>query len=297
MPAPQPGIFATQTAHHHFLEYKIDPASDIDALKNAIRSVLALADDENQMVMSFGAALWDRLSPAMRPAALEDFSAIDGGTEDQRAPSTQRDFFIWLRNDVHADILDLAVAIHQRLSAVAKVELDLPGFVYRDSRDLIGFVDGTANPKDDARFDAALIPDGDAGAGGAYVFSQKWVHDLGAFNALGVDEQEKVVGRTKTDDIELEGDAMPPDSHVSRTDVKIDGVAQKIFRRSAPFGTAGEHGLYFPAFACEPARIQVQLDRMYGVSSDGRHDRLVAFSRAVTGSYWYAPDKVTLAGI
>ena len=116
--------------------------------------------------------------------------------------------FIWLRNDVHADILDLAVAIHQRLSAVAKVEFDLPGFVYRDSRDLISFVDGTANPKDDARFDAALIPDGDAGAGGAYVFSQKWVHDLGAFNALGVDEQEKVVGRTKTDDIELEGDAL-----------------------------------------------------------------------------------------
>ena len=82
---------------------------------------------------------------------------------------------------------------------------------------------------------------------------------------------------------------MPPDSHVSRTDVKVDGVAMKILRHSSPYGSAAEHGLYFVAFACEQRRFQIQLDRMFGVSGDGLHDQLVEYSHAVTGSYWFAP--------
>ena len=105
--------------------------------------------------------------------------------------------------------------------------------------------------------DAALVPDGETSAGGAFVVTQKWVHDLPKFEALPVGDQERVTGRTKPDSIELEGDAMPPDSDVSRTDVKLHGTALKIFRRSAPFGGAGEKALYFIAFSCDPMRFDV----------------------------------------
>jgi putative iron-dependent peroxidase len=168
------------------------------------------------------------------------------------------------------------------------------GFDYHDSRDLIGFEDGTANPKGDAKFEAAQIPGGEPGAGGSYVFTQKWVHDLDAFNALVVEAQEQVVGRTKLDSIELEGDAMPPTSHVSRTDLKIDGVAQKIFRRSMPYGDMLRHGLYFFAFACSLRRIQVQLESMYDVAGSGVYDHLLDYSQAVSGCYWFVPARADL---
>jgi putative iron-dependent peroxidase len=123
------------------------------------------------------------------------------------------------------------------------------------------------------------------------------VHDLDAFNAMPQAEQEQVIGRTKPDSIELEGDAMPASSHVSRTDVSEDGVALKIYRRSAPFGSVGRHGLYFLAFSCDPHRFDVQLRRMFGVSGDGEHDRLIEFSEPVSGSYWFAPSIEDLAGL
>lgn len=121
------------------------------------------------------------------------------------------------------------------------------------------------------------------------MLTQKWVHSLAAFNELSLNEQEQVIGRTKPDSIELIGDAMPANSHVSRTDVKSDGVALKIYRRSFPFGGAVEHGLYFLAFSCDPLCFDIMLQRMYGTSGDKIRDRLAEFSEAITGSYWFAP--------
>jgi len=293
MPTPQPGIFNEGSRHHHFLEYAVD--GDPLNVINGLADIRSLGVAPMNVVIAFGPDLWRRIAPSAAPPQLRPFEAAGSG--ERSAPATQRDLFIWLHGNDPADVLDSAMAAHAVLGDAARAALDLPGFVYRDSRDLIGFVDGTANPKADARCDAALIPDGQPGAGGAYVLSQKWVHDLAAFHALEDTEQERVVGRTKADDVELEGDAMPADSHVSRTDVHIDGIAQKIYRRSAPYGTAAEHGLYFLAFACAPERFQVQLDRMYGVAGDDLYDRLTDFSKAVTGSYWFAPDKATLDGL
>jgi putative iron-dependent peroxidase len=173
----------------------------------------------------------------------------------------------------------------------------LPAFVYRDSRDLTGFIDGSANPKDDDRYAAALIPQDRPGAGGSIVMTQKWIHDLDAFQRLPVRDQERVIGRTKEDSIELDEDEMPEDSHVSRTDVKVDGTALKIYRRSTPFGRVEGHGLYFVAFACERRRIEIPLKRMFGLSDDRIHDRLTSFSRAVSGSYWFAPNEQALASL
>lgn len=227
------------------------------------------------------------------PGPWEDFHAIRNG-DDIFAPATQGDLWVWIHGDRHDWNFQRALHVHRSIAPMGRCTLDLMTFVNLESRDLTGFEDGTANPKGDDRRLAALVPDGGPGAGGSFAFTQRWVHDLEAFLALPVSEQERIIGRTKADSIELEGDAMAPDSHVGRTDVKIDGVAQKIWRRSTAYGGVVEHGLQFVAFACEQSRVQVQLERMFGVSGDGLHDRLTRYSRPVTGSYWFVPSREAL---
>jgi len=291
MPAPQSSIFNESGQHYYYLEYRVEASTEL--FKAKLKKALQAESADVSMIVAFGKRAWDLLQPDWSPKELIQFSPIDG-VNGYRNPSTQRDLLIILQS-AHIDhCYDQVMQVQNAIQEVAVLELELPGFCYHGSRDLIGFVDGTGNPKEDERLKAALLPEGEVGAGGSYVLSQKWVHDLNAFNQLSVGEQEKIVGRTKVDDIELEGDAMPDDSHVSRTDVKIDGKAMKIFRRSAPFGNAHERGLYFLAFACELERFQVQLERMFGVAEDGVHDRLIEYSKPVTSSYWFAPSQSDL---
>ncbi len=291
MATAQIGIFSEGSAAHYALEFSV---ANSDALAAALRQarIDAAAVSGTQIVTAFSGPAWQSLG-GTPPEGLRPFEQI-GAAPGPVAPTTQRDVLFWLHGAAHDDVFDAALAVGRAMAPVATPALDLRGFVYHDSRDLTGFIDGSANPKGDARQEAALITEG-AGAGGAYVLSQQWIHDLDSFNALDVSEQEGVIGRTKADSIELEGDAMPADSHVSRTDVKIDGVAMKIYRRSFPYGTVGAKGLYFLSFARDIARFEVQLQRMYGVSGDGLRDRVTEFSAAVTGSYWFAPSEEDLA--
>lgn len=296
MTAPQPGIFVEGSRHHHFLEYRANANAESRQMAAAVTALRRAADaSPAHMVIAFGKAAWTNLAAGAVPDGARDFQTIAG--PGHAAPATQRDVLVWVHGDDHDDVLDLALAADTAMAPHGAAELDLAAFQYRDSRDLTGFIDGTANPKEDARMEAALVPAGQPGGGGAFVLTQKWRHDLTAFNGLAVDDQQRVIGRTKPDSIELEGDAMPPWSHVSRTDVKVDGVAQKIYRRSAPYGTPSEHGLYFIAFARDIGRFQVQLERMFGVSGDGEYDHLIDYSRALTGSYWFAPSAPDLAAL
>ena len=290
----QKAIFTEGFRHHYALEFKLrDHASDGDlmtALKTALNPDL---DNPPQYVVGFGPALWKSLAPDACPEDLAPFQAIRSPlTVD--APSTQGDLWIWFKNNDPSSVFDAALWARNALIGCCEVLLSQPGFIYYESMDLMGFEDGTANPKEDDRFPAALVADGRPGAGGAILLTQKWVHNLKKFNAIEVTEQERVIGRTKLENEELEGEAMPDNSHVSRTDVKIDGVAQKIWRQSFPYGTTEEHGLYFLSFACETQRIQVQLDRMFGVSGDGLYDRITEFSTPVSGAYWFAPAQADL---
>ncbi len=302
MMEPQRGIFQEDSRHHHFLEYLWPPDQPRGAIARALVEARAAArtgrGNGPAVVGAFGPRLWAEIArpniSGDRPEGLRDFAAIKGAGDGPAAPTTQRDLLFWIQGGGRDGVLDRALAIHRALGAAARLELDLTGFTYHDSRDLTGFIDGTANPKDAERREVALVPAGLPGAGGAFVLSQKWVHDLAAFRAQPVAEQEWVIGRTKADSIELEGAAMPADSHVSRSDVSLDGVAQKIYRRSTPFGGVAEHGLYFLAFARELSRFDVQLRRMFGASEDGLRDRLTEFSKPVTGSYWFAPSEDAL---
>ncbi|MBT3306554.1 MAG: Dyp-type peroxidase [Alphaproteobacteria bacterium] len=299
MTTPQPGIFAEETDHHHYLEYTVAPDGDLEALNAAIAGMSALCVHSTpaaNVVLAFGPALWARLSPDTQPDGLVPFEAIEG-VDGHTAPATQRDIFVWIHGVRLDQVFDAVLHVQSSFKTVANLAFEERGFIRHESRDLTGFIDGSANPKDEAAREAALIPAGRTGAGGAFVLSQQWVHDLDTWSALPRTEQEGIIGRTKPDSIELEGDAMPSFSHVSRTDASEDGVALKIYRRSAPFGTAGRHGLYFLAFSCDPHRFDVQLRRMYGISGDGEHDHLIGFSQAVSGSYWFAPSVEDLVGL
>ncbi len=293
MNSPQTAIFRVGTAHHHYLEYVLQGGAE--AWRNALRDALVAARPAGAaVVVALSRRAWSALASDKVPPQLADFQALVG-PRGHRIPATQRDVFFWLQADRIDCCTDAALSINAALAGTAKLAFEEHGYQYHRSRDLTGFEDGTANPKGTLRFAAALVPDGESGAGGSYVLAQQWVHDTAKFAALPVAEQERVMGRTKADSIELEGDAQPPDSHVSRTDVKVNGVAQKIWRRSAPFGGAGRHGLYFLAFTCDPARFDIQLRRMVGLADDGYHDRLMEFSTAMSSSYWFAPSEQALA--
>lgn len=209
----------------------------------------------------------------------------------------RRRIFFWLQGEHRSDLFDVAMQCRDKLDSFFTVQLEQDGFVYHDMRDLTGFVDGIGNPEGDKALKAALVPEGQPGAGGSFVFAQLWRHDLAAFNQLSVTEQENVIGRTKADAIEFDDERMPADAHVGRTDTDHDGVPQKIWRRSVPWGNSSQHGLYFLAFSCELERFDFLLRRMYGLTEDGIRDQLTRFSAPQTGSYWYAPTMPMLAAL
>lgn len=287
----QAGIFVEGSSAHMFMEFTLSLGVSDDALRATLsRAINGLQTRNTNAVWAFSKNCWQRIAVEC-PAGLRDFSAVGV------APATQRDIFLWLHSNNHSDNIDAALEVHSLLRELAVLSLEKTGFVYHDARDLTGFIDGTENPKGDGREAVALIPDGEPGAGGAYVMSQQWSHQLSAFNQLPLAEQEAVIGRTKADSIELKGDAMPANSHVSRSDVKIDGEAQKLYRRSVPYGGLRENGLFFLAFSRDIGRFEAILASMFGESDDGIRDRLTDFSQALSGSYWFAPSAAALATV
>lgn len=288
----QPGIFQDGFRHFHALEYRLRDHAGRGALQLALRTSLQAGDAQVTVVVAFGPACLahlDDTEPVFAP-----FHVISG-RDGFVLPATQRDVLFWLQGRDSDVLFDAARHIDTAMAAVAVNELDLPGFTYHDSRDLTGFVDGIGNPEGEQARAAALVPTGQPGAGGSYVLTQRWNHDLAAFCALPVEEQERIMGRTRTDAVELDPAVMPHDAHVARMDFTLDGEAMKMWRRSMPFGSAREHGLLFLAFSCRLGRFDVLLRRMAGDWADGVRDRLTDFSTPVSGSYWFAPSQAGLA--
>jgi putative iron-dependent peroxidase len=166
------------------------------------------------------------------------------------------------------------------------------GFRYFDDRDLIGFVDGTENPTGQAAVDAVLVSDEDPHfAGGSYVIVQKYLHDLVAWNSLSTEAQERIIGRTKLSDIELDDSIKPTSAHNALTTIVEDGKEIKILRDNMPFGRAAqrEFGTYFIGYSRSPRTIEQMLENMFVGRPPGNYDRLLDFSRAVTGNLFFAP--------
>ena len=286
MSTPQPAIFTTGTAFHWFLHYRLDQRTDPDAVRAPIGALRQQAAEVGvHCVVGFGAGLAPALLGDDAPGGLVPFETVEG--EHARAIGTQEAVFYWLHSDRHDLDFEVALASRRGLDGLATLARETPSWVYRDSQDLTGFIDGTANPEPDEAPAVALIPDGEPGAGGSYVLAQRWIHDLDAFHGLPLEEQEAIIGRTKDESFAIPD--RPPTAHITRAELVVDGEEQEIYRRSVAYGTVEEAGLYFLAFSHDVTIFQRMLARMYGTSGDGIHDRLTEFTTPASGAFYFAP--------
>jgi putative iron-dependent peroxidase len=291
-------VLSPLTTSAIFLVVAIDPGreqvardllSDLPALQRAVG--FRTPDKHLSCVAGIGSQAWDRLFGGPRPAELHPFRELIG--PKHHAVSTPGDLLFHIRAGRFFPCFELASQIMDRLRGFVTICDEVHGFKYYDVRDLLGFVDGTENPVGPVAEAAVLIGDEDPEfAGGSYVIVQKYLHDLQAWNAMPVEAQEKVIGRTKLSDIELDDAIQPLDSHVARTTiVDPDGTERKILRDNMPFGTVGEgeFGTYFIGYARTPTVTERMLDRMFLGDQEASHDRILDFSTAVTGSLFFVP--------
>jgi putative iron-dependent peroxidase len=239
--------------------------------------------------MAFGSTVWDRLFAGPRPASLHPFAEINGV---HRAPSTPGDILLHIRAKRMDLCFELATQILSRLDGSVSVVDEVHGFKYFDDRDLIGFVDGTENPTGIEAVEAAVVADEDPDfTGGSYVIVQKYLHDLKRWNDVPIEAQEKIIGRHKLSDIELDDAAKPSYAHNVLTSIEENGEELDIVRDNMPFGDVGkgEFGTYFIGYARSPSRTEKMLNNMFVGNPPGNYDRLLDFSVAVTGCLFFVP--------
>jgi putative iron-dependent peroxidase len=247
-------------------------------------------DGELSCVVGIGAGAWDRLFDTDRPPGLHPFAEIHGARH--HAPATPGDLLFHIRAARLDLCFALATQIAGRLRGAATVVDEVQGFKYFDERDLLGFVDGTENPVGEEARGAAIIADGSAQDGGSYVVVQKYLHDLASWDRLPVEEQERIIGRTKLDNIELPDDRKPSNSHVAlNTIVDEDGTERAVLRDNMPFGSPGrgEFGTYYIAYAADPTVVERMLHNMFVGDPPGNYDRILDFSTPVTGALFFVP--------
>jgi len=297
-PVSQP-IVSPLTAAAIFLVVTVDPGGE-DTVRDLLPDISALQrsvgfripEGTLQAVVGIGSDAWDRLFAGPRPAELHPFRELRGPRH--HAPATPGDLLFHIRANRMDLCFEFAKQVMARLSGAATVRDEVQGFRYFDERDLIGFVDGTESPGGVAGVRAAIVSAGADPdfAAGSYVIVQKYLHDMPSWNSLSVEEQERVIGRSKLDDIEMPDDVKPANSHVAlNTITGPDGEERQIIRANMPFGNvgAGEFGTYYIAYAATPSVTEEMLENMFLGNPPGNTDRILDFSTAITGGLFFAP--------
>ena len=249
-------------------------------------------------IAAFGSEAWDSLFGAPRPAELHVLPEI--GAAPRLAVSTPGDVLFHIRAERKDLCFELAQLIMSRLHGAVTPVDEVHGFRYFDDRDLIGFVDGTENPVGQEAVDATIVGDEDpAFMGGSYVLVQKYVHELDRWNKVATEEQERIIGRTKLSDIELDDEVKPTNAHNALTVIEEDGEEIDILRRNMPFGTVtdGDSGTYFIGYARSPRVLEQMLENMFVGRPAGNYDRLLDFTHPVTGTNFFAPAATFLDAI
>jgi porphyrinogen peroxidase len=295
--APQP-VVSPLTAAAVFLVVTINPGaeevardllSDLAGLQRAVG--FRIPSGGLACVAGIGSLAWDRLFSGPRPAELHPFRELTG--RRHRALATPGDLLFHIRASRMDLCFEFATQVMARLAGAVSVCDEVHGFRYFDERDLIGFVDGTENPVAGDAVSAAIVAGQDPDfAGGSYVIVQKYLHDVRAWNELTIEDQERVIGRSKLSDIEMPDDVKPANSHVAlNTIIGPDGIQQQILRANMPFGAPGraEFGTYYIAYSATPAVTEQMLTNMFVGRPPGNYDRILDFSTAVTGGLFFVP--------
>ena len=306
MTVPQP-VSAPLTRAAVFLVVSVNPGThnraaarsfcaDLPALIRAVE--FRVLEAGLSCVMGIGSDAWDALFGDPRPAELHPFREIRTGP--RHAVCTPGDLLFHIRAKRMDLCFEMATQIMVRLRASVSAVDEVHGFRYFDDRDLLGFVDGTENPRGEAVIDAALIGEEDAAfAGGSYVIVQKYLHDLDGWNALPTEAQERIIGRTKVSDIELADSIKPTSAHNALTTISENGKELQIVRDNMPFGRVGtgEFGTYFIGYCRTPRVPERMIENMFVGRPPGNYDRLLDFSRAVTGTLLFVPSATFLESV
>ena len=293
----QPGIFALGTSEHAFLEFALRPGVRPAQLVAAVAGLIDPMSTTGgvNLVTGFRPEMWARVADPgeVMPDAhgwLDDLVGPDGFT----MPATQHDAWLWVAGGDRTAVFDNGRAVVRGLLPVAQLMQETNGWLYQHDRDLTGFIDGTENPSLLEAPQVAAVPAGAPGADSSVVLYQLWQHDSTGWDQLSQEQQERVMGRSKPDSIELPEDVMPADSHVARTVLEVDGEEQPIFRRNVAYGTVSDHGTAFVGFSRNQWRLEEMLRRMVG-AGDGIRCALTRYVRPLTGGYYTVPAVEVLA--
>jgi porphyrinogen peroxidase len=282
---PQAGIFSLGTSSHAYLEFDLLDARTCKEFATAISAIREPRTTTGgvNFVIGFRPELWRAVVPDEAPPGVVGFNSEIQGTEGFIMPATQHDALVWLSGSAYDVVFDMARSVIRDLAGQASLADETSSWSYRHDRDLTGFIDGSENPTLLDAPVAALLPAGVPGAAGTVLLLQKWKHQVAEWEALPIAQQERIMGRTKPDSVELQN--KPSDSHVARTDQDEFG---NIFRRNMPYGSVGDHGTMFVGFSAEQKRLARMLDSMAGLVT-GTRDALTRFTQPMTGSYYFVP--------
>ena len=303
MATAQPAIFTAMGKNQWYVHLSRTEGADLGKIKSVLGEVRADAKARGiNLTICFGPTLLADLTDDV-PDDFQPFVTIEAGDGSGRqAKGTQEELLLWFNHDDKGLVWDAQFQARTKLAPDMKVARETPTFIYGASLDMTGFIDGTGNPQGDAaERAAAVVPDGEKGAGGSFVNAQRWIHDLSAWNEMSIEEQEKVFGRKKPDSTRL--DVQEPYSHLSHVELRDGETADaskpkrnEIARRSTPYAFHdGSVGLYFMAFCKTQAPFRERLRAMYAADG-GVRDRLVDFSNPASGSFYFAPSVEMLDG-
>tara|TARA_R110002050_G_scaffold20276_5_gene57413 strand:+ start:265 stop:1203 length:939 start_codon:yes stop_codon:yes gene_type:complete len=297
MAREQFGVCAEPNLHGNYLLFNV--LDDKNAfIRAALSRLPALFDDYADQfseanltsVIAIGANYWDEFYPLARPALLKPFPTMHD--EDRVAPSNNVDIYIEIRSD-RADVNHIVCSkVCQLLADSVELIEQIQAFRFLDGRDLTGFVDGTENPQGMHRREVALVHASDDAifAGGSYLHTQRYQHNLTLWRSLNDHEQEDVYGRTKVDNIEYESDQKPLTAHTKRTNLKDEqGNSIEILRQSMPYGDMKQQGLFFISYCQSPEPFELMLKSMIHGDGHGHVDSLLKYTQAETGAAFFAP--------
>ncbi len=290
MNTAQAGIFALGTSSHAYLEFDVLESHKFKEFASALAAIREPRTTTGgvNFVIGFRPELWRAIAPHDAPPDVQGFNQDIAGKEGFSMPGTQHDAVLWLSGSAYDVLFDMAHSVIKDLASLASLGEETASWSYRHDRDLTGFIDGSENPTLLDAPEVALLPNGVPGAGGSVLLLQKWKHKTAQWEALPMDQQERIMGRTKLDSIELEN--KPADSHVARTDQDEFG---KIFRRNMPYGSVADHGTMFVGFSADQKRLARMLDSMAGLLT-GTRDALTRFAQPLTGCYYFVPSVESL---
>jgi putative iron-dependent peroxidase len=302
MPNPQPAILTNLTKYQWYTHLSRTESADLGVIKAALRDLLAAGTDVGMVVpinicVLFGPTLLADLTDDVP----DDFQPYPGyeSPDGKVAKATQEELLVWIHSDDKDLCWETQFNFRNAVAGHMTVARETPTFIYRNSLDLTGFIDGTGNPDPADQHDRGIVPSDKPGAGGAFCIAQRWVHDLAYFNGLSLEDQENTFGRTKDDSTKLA--TQVPTSHLSHVELREGTTADEstpkrgeMVRRSTPYAFHdGTVGLYFMGFCREQAPMRERMEAIYGMNGQAR-DALTDYSTPASGSFYFAPSAETL---